>query len=169
MATNASRRVDPETGVPEAHHRQSWALARRHRRRLRRRQVNDYVADSCLTDRTVRWKNRRGFADPARMHAAGVTLEYPMRARQRPTTCCCQAGSRPGAGDRPPRPGKHPRDAARLKRPHARSIDDGSILVTSSAGSVVSCQSGELQRDSHVVMAGAKVRLAWIGGPAVSA
>ena len=164
MADNGIQEVDPETGAGQAGHHRQAGTARRHRRRLRRRQGHHLCRRRVRLPHRRR-RDRRGHrAGPhaCRRRHAGISDE---RHRQGRRCDPVELVHRHGAGDRPQDRQDHARCCTTSRRRTTRSCSrDGSILVNELGTKSLLRVSGEHGKDRTPMIGGLEGPVGLVAG-----
>src|SRR6266481_5188634 len=105
-------------------------------------------------------------SEPARMHAAGVTLEYPMSATAKGDTVILSSWFTGTVQVIERKTGKTVEMLHDFKAPHdAIRLDDGSILVNELGSKSLLRVTGEHGKDRTVVIGGLEGPVGLVGGP----
>jgi sugar lactone lactonase YvrE len=164
MADNGIQEVDPETGAAKQVISGKLALPGGIAVVSDGQKDTIYVAD-VFAYRTVDGATGE-VAEPARMHAAGVTLEYPMSATAKGDEVILSSwftgtvqviDRKTGATREMMHDFKAPHDAIRQ--------DDGSILVNELGSKSLIRASGEHGKDRNVLIGGVEGPVGLVGGP----
>ena len=155
MADNGIQEVDAETGAARQVIIGQTGAARRHRRRLRRRQRHH------LCRRRVAYRTVDGatgeVSEAARMHADGVTLEYPMSATASGDDVLLSSWFTGTVQLIDRKTGKTREMLHGFKAPHdAIKLNDGSILVNELGTKSLVRAMGEHGKDRTEVIGGTR-------------
>jgi streptogramin lyase len=168
MADNGIQEVDPETGSAKQLIIGKLALPGGIGVFLRRRQGHD------LRRRRFAYRTVDGttgeVSEPARMHADGVTLEYPMSATAKGDDVLLSSWFTGTVQVIDRKTGKTREMLHGFKAPHdAIMLGDGSILVSELGSKSLVRASGEHGKDRHVVVGGLEGPVGLVAGPSGSA